>query len=132
MKPVQAGKYRKRVYVQQLTEPPTDLAMADPYNAPPSPLQDSNWGTTVVRWAEVLPLTGRELFQGQQVRQDVTHRVTMRWFRGAPPTGSYLPAVNPKMRLQLNGRTLQIASVINVEERNVELVLMCREEVSDQ
>lgn len=126
---MQAGKLRKRVDVQQLTAAPSDPALQDPYNAPPPPADDGNWETLVTRWAFVRPLSGRELFQARQVRPDVTHRVTMRWFTGAW-TGNLAPGVGPKMRLLLQQtRRLNVLYAVNVEERDRELDLLCIEEV---
>ena len=70
-------------------------------------------------WASIEPLSGRELFQAQQVQAEVTHRVRMR----------YLAGVTAKMTGLFGTREFQILSVINPEERNRELVLMCKEQV---
>ena len=42
----------------------------------------------------------------------------------------YHPGVTTKTRLTFNDRTLHVASVINPEERNRELVLVCEEVVA--
>ncbi|MFH0914831.1 MAG: phage head closure protein [bacterium] len=68
-------------------------------------------------WASVKPLLGRELLLAQQMQADVTHHVRMR----------YIAGVTPKMTGFLGVREFQILSVINPEERNRELVLVCKE-----
>lgn len=68
--------------------------------------------------ASVQPVNGREYFSGREMQNPVTHRVRMRFQSG----------VIPKMRVLVGGsRILQIESVINVDERDRELVLMCKE-----
>lgn len=69
--------------------------------------------------AAVIPLTGKELFGQSKVEAGVSHRVEMR----------YRPDITPKCRVQFKGRTLEIVSIINLEERNKELHLMCWEQV---
>jgi SPP1 family predicted phage head-tail adaptor len=70
-------------------------------------------------WANVEPLTGREAWQAQQVRPDLTHRVTMRFYSG----------LTTKHRLKIGSRILNIESAVDVESRGREHVLMCKEEV---
>lgn len=77
------------------------------------------WAQVAQVWASVKPLSGRELWNAQQVQADVTHAVRMRWRQG----------VDPKMELDLNGRRLRILSVLNLEERNRTLELLCQEQV---
>ena len=68
-------------------------------------------------WASIEPLSGRELFQAQQVQAEVTHRVRMR----------YLAGVTAKMKGYYGTREFQILSVANRDERNRELEIMCKE-----
>lgn len=75
------------------------------------------WRTFDHMWGSVEPLSGRELYNAAQVQPDVTHMVKMRYRAG----------VAPKMRIQHDARTLDILSITNREERNIELELMCKE-----
>jgi len=76
------------------------------------------WATFANVWASVAPLHGREYYDAQQVVADVTHKICMR----------YVSGVTAKMRVRLGSRYFAIeAPPINVEERNEELVLMCKE-----
>jgi head-tail adaptor len=126
---IAAGTMRHRVQVQQLKPASTDLAMRLPYNAQPSPADDASWQTTSVQWAGIKPLSGRELFQAQQVRADVTHRVWMRWFPGVS-TFTVQPGIKPSMRLLFkNTRPLNIVYCANVDEYGVEFDILCIEEV---
>lgn len=80
------------------------------------------WATLATVWAAIEPLTGREFFQAQQVQAEVSHKITMRHYTGI--------TISPKDRLLYGTRVFRIESMLNVEERSIELVLMCREEVS--
>lgn len=75
------------------------------------------WADVGTVWAAVAPISGREFFAAQQVNSEVTHRVTIR----------YLPGVDAKMRVIYGKRVLEIQSVIDPQERHVELQLMCVE-----
>ena len=68
-------------------------------------------------WANVEPLNGRSLVEAQSIETEVTHRVTIR----------YLSTVSAKHRIVHDSRNLQIISVINVDERDWILQLMCKE-----
>lgn len=65
------------------------------------------------------PLNGRELFAAQQTQSRVSHRVTLRYDASKVPTTA--------MRVNFGGRLLYIEAVLNPEERNVWLELLCEE-----
>jgi SPP1 family predicted phage head-tail adaptor len=66
--------------------------------------------------AELRPLSMRELLAGGGITAEITHRLSLR----------YRPEVKPTGRFKLVGtdRLFEISSVINVEERNRELVCL--------
>lgn len=68
-------------------------------------------------WAMLEPLSGRELWQAQQTKATVTHRVQMRYRRD----------MDPRWQFKFGERTFQIESAINVLEANVKHVLMATE-----
>jgi SPP1 family predicted phage head-tail adaptor len=70
-------------------------------------------------WGSVEPLTGRELLLAQQVSAEVTIRVTIRYDSGN--------TVTPQHRIIIGSRTLEIVYVGNPEERDKQLILMCKE-----
>lgn len=76
------------------------------------------WKEVAQTWASIKPLAGRELWQAQQVQADVTHAVRLRYRRGVDAT----------MELDLQGRRLKIVAVLNIEERNRTLELLCQEQ----
>lgn len=69
--------------------------------------------------ASVDPLTGREWLNADKQEAGISHRIRMRW----------MPNVVPKMQIEFDGRTFNVVSAINKEERNIELELMCLEKV---
>lgn len=69
------------------------------------------------RPAFVEPLSGREGLDTQALVATATHQVRMRWFDGLKTT----------WRIKFGERWLEIVSLKNVDERNVEWVLTCAE-----
>ncbi len=102
------GKLRHRVTIQQQAQ------TRDEYGG-----VVTTWQTFADRWAAIEPLSGRELFAAQQLANTVSIRVRLR----------YLAGVTPAMRVLYGTRTFSIQAVINVEERNEELQLLCEEVV---
>ena len=102
-----AGLLRHRVTIQTFTEA-RDIAGG----------VVRTWADSATRWAQVQPLTGREYFDAQQVKSDVTHMVTMRKYTSVTTTN----------RLVHNSRNFNILSVQNIDERGKKMVLMCKEE----
>ena len=76
-----------------------------------------DWSTFATRSASVSPLKGRELFDAQQRYSEVTHKIVMR----------YLAGVLPKMRVSFDSRFFDINAVLNIDERGIELHLLCSE-----
>lgn len=72
-------------------------------------------------WAFVQPLqskTDKEAYQSQQIQAKLSHKITIR----------YLQGVTPDMRVNYQGRVFNIQSIVNVDERNREMILNCVEE----
>ena len=59
------------------------------------------------------PLTGRELWYAQQMRADITHKVTMRGAQG----------VTDRHRLLWSGRYWECGPALSPEERGRELII---------
>lgn len=77
------------------------------------------WGTLVKTWAAIWPLRGREFFESKQLGGEISHRLRIR----------YYPGIGIKERIKFGTRYLKINSIIDLDERNEELELMCTEEV---
>ena len=71
-------------------------------------------------WGRVEPLTGGERLRAMQIEDRVTHRITIRYRAG----------ITPRMRVVFGARTFNIRAVINPEERNRMLELLCEEGVA--
>ena len=82
--------------------------------------QTDLWVTIATVWAAVSPLKGREYWAARQVNAETTIKVTILYRRG----------VTPEHRLLYGSRVLEILEIINTNERNEELVLLCKEVVS--
>jgi len=108
---MRAGKLRHRIAIQQET------ATQDIYGA-----EVKTWTTKKELWAEIDPPKSREFFATGQTQAEVTTRVRIR----------YLPNVTPNMRIKFGTRYLNINSIINPDERNKELIMMCNEWVTGQ
>lgn len=104
---MQSGKLRHRITIQQPTNTAGSMGQVT-----------TTWSDLATVWASVEPLSGSERWRAQQVQPGVSHKVTLR----------YLAGVTPAMRVQHGTRYLNIDSVLNTEERNVELVLNCVEQ----
>ena len=70
-------------------------------------------------WVSIEPISGREYWAKHQAQAEVSHRIRMR----------YIPGVLPTMRIVYGDRIFEIESVIDWEERNEYLQLMCKEVV---
>jgi SPP1 family predicted phage head-tail adaptor len=71
-------------------------------------------------WANIKTLRGRELFQANQVHNEVTVKVIIRYRSG----------ILPKMKIKYGERVLEIiAPPININEQNRFLELSCKEVV---
>ncbi len=72
-------------------------------------------------WVSIEPISGREYWAKHQMQSEVTHRVRMRYIPGVKPT--------PTMRIVYGERIFAIEAVLDWEERNEYLQLMCKEVV---
>lgn len=79
------------------------------------------WTTVAVVWASVETLSGRELWNAQQVQADVTHRVKIR--PGA------VPGMLPSWSFLFAGRRLAVLYVLDPVQQGEHLELLCVEAV---
>ena len=105
---MRAGKLRHRIEVQTATE------TQDAYNQP-----TAVWATAVTLSGSIEPLSGRERLIAGAVTGEVTTRVRMR----------YDANITPKARLLHGARVFDIAAVMNREDRDAEVEVLCREAV---
>lgn len=68
-------------------------------------------------WAFVAPKTGREYDEAQKLRAETTYNVHTRFFAD----------ITAEMQIRFNDRILKIESVLNINERNEELLIVASE-----
>jgi len=106
---MQAGRLRHRINLQVNT--PTRDATGG---------RVDSWATYATVWAAIVPLQGMELIRAQELSADINIRVEIR----------YNAAVTPDDRVLYGTRQMDINSVINPEERDRNMFLMCKELVT--
>lgn len=67
--------------------------------------------------AGIYPISGKEYFAAETVNSEITHKVKIRYIEG----------LTPDMRVKFNNRIFSIQSIINFQEKNIELQLLCKE-----
>lgn len=100
-----AGRLRERVTVQQASESRNALGETV-----------LSWSTFATRWASVEGVSAREALTLGQNEITITHKVQMR----------YLSGLTQRMRLQWRGRTLEIVSLLEHDNRSRH-ELICQE-----
>lgn len=112
---MRGGRLRKRLQVQ------TYSATRDAHGG-----QTKVWSTQETRWGAIEPTEGKEIqiADGMPAAR-ITHKVTMRFY----------PGLNSAMRIvyvdnqqdPIVNRVFEIKSVLNLDERRIQQVLMCTE-----
>lgn len=107
---MRAGKLRHKINIERpgTAEDSTGATVASPYTVFLNNI-----------WADVspAPMSGREQVAGQQTKNPITHEVRVRYRAG----------ITSAMRVVFDGRYFNIMAIVDKEERNVELTLMCEE-----
>lgn len=106
---MRAGKLRHQITIQNPVE--TQGATGE---------MSVVWSEFATVWASVEPLRGREFWAAKEQQAQVDTRIRIR----------YLEGVTPKMQVLFGTRTYLIYAVIDPEERNIEMQLMCQEVVA--
>ncbi len=105
---MQIGKLRHRIILEdkQITR--------DSFGA-----EVFEWVQVSEVWADISPLSGKEFVAFKQINAEISVRVTMR----------YQPGIDTEMRVLFKDKIFEILSIINPDEKNIALVLMCKEVV---
>ena len=77
----------------------------------------TTWTDSLDVWASIWPVSATETIQSMQPAMTITHRINMR----------YRSTVQPEWRIKFGERYFDIVSMINPEERNEWLYLLCKE-----
>lgn len=104
---MRAGVLRQRVTIQK----PVVIGR-DSFGA-----EILGWEKVATLWADVQPLSGREYFDAQQMNNEVTTLIRIR----------YYPGITPQMQVVWNNHTYNIQAVLDQAERKREVHLMCKE-----
>ena len=100
------GKLRHRVSLQSST------ATANEFGE-----KIAAWSAYATVWAEIMPLQGRELENAQQISEKCDYEIFIR----------YNANVLSTHRVIYGSRTFEIQAVLNINERNEKLKLICTE-----
>jgi len=102
-----AGKLRQRITIQKVVNTNTYGSVT------------KSWETYKQVWASIDPIKGKEYFLSDIDNAKVSHRIRIR----------YLSGMKPSMRIMYGTRVFEIETIINKEERNIELEIMCMERI---
>jgi SPP1 family predicted phage head-tail adaptor len=75
------------------------------------------WTDTATVWAGIFPMSGNEVIRAKQAQTQITLKVRI-WYR---------TDVTPAWRVVFGNRVFDIDTIINREEKNVVLELLCSE-----
>lgn len=107
---MRAGTLRHRVTIQQ------KAVTRDSYGA-----EVVTWQDVATTWGAVEPLSGREYLAALQTQAEVTTRIRLRYRSDV--------TLQPEMRATWTGHVYDILAIVEVETRQREVHLMCREAV---
>lgn len=88
--------------------------------------QVTTWSDVATVWADIQPLSGRELLAAQAVNSEVSHQIVIRW-QPAFATPKSVAA----LRILYGSRIFNIAAALNEDERNRTLTLQATEGLND-
>lgn len=115
MSGVRAGQLSRRVQIQQRSN------AQDSFGQP-----QLLWTDIAAVWADIEPLTGRELESAQRVCSEVSHQITVRYqaiFSSPGEVASY--------RGLYKGRIFNIQACLNQDERNAVITLLASEGLNE-
>lgn len=107
---MRAGRLRHRVTLQSKVE------ARDSYGA-----TTITWDDEATVWAAIEPLSGREYFSQQQIQAEASVRIVVRYYSG----------LSTAWRVKDGSTYYDIVDVLNHDERNRMMTLMCRTGVSE-
>lgn len=85
----------------------------------------TTWVDVATVWAEISPLSVRDLLAAGQTQSEVTHRVRVRY-------ESTIAAIDASWRVLFGVRVFVITGVRNINESNREFELLCSEGLRDE
>lgn len=112
---MRAGNLRHRVQIQARREDQDDSGQ---------PVV--GWTVIAPVWANIAPLSGRELLAAQAVHAEITHQLQIRWQRQFSN-----PIVMASYRIVYGDRIFNIHASVDPDERRRDLVISCSEGLND-
>jgi len=106
-----AGQLRHRITIERATL--TQNAFGE---------QVQTWATLATVWARVEPITGKERYAAMQTQSDIDNRILVRY-------QSALTALAPNDRITWDSKTYDIRSVVNTEQRNIQLEIFATQHI---
>ena len=103
---MRAGALDKRITLQKPTYARGDL----------NELAES-WTDVATVWAEIIPNSGRQYFEAEQASSETQGMIRIR----------YRSDIEAQWRFTYNSRTFRILSIVDVKERNRELLITYKE-----
>ncbi|HGO5853618.1 TPA: phage head closure protein [Mannheimia haemolytica] len=100
------GKLRHRIIIQTQRNRPSEYGAVV-----------AEWHDLHTVWAEVKPISGRELNSANQIHSEATVQI---WLR-------YLQNLDHTMRVKFGNRLFEIVAIQNWRELNRSLLLHCKE-----
>ena len=115
MSALRAGQLNRRVTLQR------------PSNAQDSfGAVQSTWIDVATVWADIQPLSGRELENARRMASEISHQITLRYqtlFTDTRAVAAY--------RARYKGRVFNLHAALNEDEANVLITLLASEGVND-
>ena len=103
---MEAGTLNKRITIQYQTKVSNDMGGFI-----------VTWVNAATVWAALWPLSATETVKSMQTSMVISHRIRIR----------YLSVLRPSWRLKFGEKFYNIVSIINPNERNEYLDLICKE-----
>jgi len=103
---VKIGDLRHRITFQR------ENKTADDYRG-----HTSTWDDVATVWAKVEPVSGREYYYSHQLKNAISHKITIR----------YRDDISAELRIVFEKRIMKIESIINLQEQERFMEIMCME-----
>lgn len=110
-----SGNFNRRVTVEKLKNNP----ITDEHGEVDQTNSDS-WEIHATRWAEIQTKGGREFWKVDKVNAEVSHLIRV-------PFDRLTVRIDSQMRMRIGNRTINIVSVVDVDERHEVIEMQCKE-----
>lgn len=103
---IDAGPMRFRIEIQANT--PTTTGKGE---------HVQSWTTVTSRWASIAPASGQRFVASEQIRDQVSHKIVIRYYAG----------LTPRHRIKFGSRIFNILSVLDEGELHVRQTILATE-----